>query len=135
MKKNKIVLLFFLIILVSVLAIAIFSNDKTNLQNNVVCYRYDNNQKEYMIIEHVHNKINFVISKTIEKHSNLSDVATSKQIYDELCKYGNYYFCDSYIIENNLILIEEMSFQPSEQLLELNKYIKYLKDNNYKCIK
>lgn len=111
---------------------------ESNNSNEYICnkIRYTNTQiiKDILMIEHSNDVITNVISKIITK-SNDDDLERLKEFAEEIdyvsCELGDYNYCNTYILEDSLVIIQEMAFLPNKS--NLTEYLNFVQENGYSC--
>lgn len=128
--------IFFLFLCCLTLLCGCVNNDKQDeITGQIICTLAEDDRKDIISVEHQSSDINVIISSTIEKHNSRDDLLQAKEWFDyHICEIGENLYCNSYILEEQLIIVEETAFIPKEDIKETESYINYVEENGYTCM-
>lgn len=111
---------------------------ENNNSNEYICnkIRYTNTQiiKDVLMIEHSNDAITNVISKSIVKEKD-EDLERLKEFAEKIdyvsCKLGDYNYCNTYILEDSFVIVQEIAFHPNKT--NLTEYLNSVQENGFNC--
>lgn len=128
------------ILLITLCCLCLFGcgKEETNNSNEYFCnkirYYSGITEKSILQIEYSIDAITNVISNNIieRKDKDLNKLKDfAKEIDYVSCELGDYNYCNTYVLEDSLVIVQETAFLPAKT--NLTEYLMYIQENGYIC--